>query len=182
MNDAEAIKLAKNGREDGFKAIFANHGAFLYTHALRILKDRQTAEDAVQETFSAAFRSIESFRGDAKLRTWLYQILYHRALRLTERRQPALPINEEIAGNSDQNTRNVELKSDTEKILDQLSERDRSVLLLTYWDDLPLREVARLLEISENNAKVILFRARNRFASLWSAETADDKEVKNNEM
>ena len=182
MNDAEAVKLAKNGREDGFRAIFTNHSAFLYTHALRILKDRQTAEDAVQEAFSAAFKSIESFRGDAKLRTWLYQILYHRALRLTERRQSASPINEEIAGNSDQGTRNVELKSDTEKILDQLCERDRAVLLLTYWDDLPLREVARLLEISENNAKVILFRARSRFASLWSTGSADEKEVKNNEM
>ncbi len=175
MNDNEALQLAQHGREDGFRAIFANHGGFLFTHALRLLKDRQTAEDAVQEAMASAFRSINAFRGEARLRTWLYQILYHSAMRLAGKRPP-LPVEIGELAVSRSASGEIEQKNDVEKILDQLSERDRAILIITYWDELPLKEAAQILEISENNAKIVLFRARNRFASLWSAADRE-KEV-----
>ena len=178
MNDAEALKLAIQGREDGFRAIFAGHSAFMFTHALRLLKDRQLAEDAVQETFTAAFRSIASFRGEARLRTWLYQILYRNAIRLAGKRQPLPPANM-LEACQQSETEAVDARNDVGKVLDQLGERDRMILLLTYWDELPLKEAARILEVSENNAKIILFRARSRFASLWSAASADRKDREN---
>ncbi len=168
MNDAEAIKLALHGREEGFRAIFANHSAFLFTHALRILKDRLHAEDAVQETFSAAFRALGSFRGEARLRTWLYQILYRNAIRLAGRNQRTLPLVAEPPDKAG-DFPDLEQKSDVESILDQLGERDRAILIMTYWDEMPLSEAAEVLEVCENNAKIILFRARKRFAGLWSA-------------
>lgn len=165
MNDTEAIKSALNGREEGFRAIFANHGDFLFTHALRYLKNRELAEDAVQETFSAAFRSLASFRGDARLRTWLYRILRNNCLRLLSKNPAPRQILFEPA--SDGPTDNVDCRLDVATILDNMPERDRSILLLIYWDELPLKEAADILEISENNAKIVLFRARKRFAELW---------------
>ncbi len=167
MNDAEAIKLALQGREDGFRGIFANHGDFLFTHALYFLKSRELAEDAVQETLTAAFRSLATFRGDARLRTWLYRILRNNCLRLISRNPALQQIIVEPAGKSAENE--VEQKIDVADILDRLPERDRSILLLTYWDELPLKEAAGILEISENNAKIVLFRARKRFAELWQS-------------
>ncbi len=181
MNDAEALKLAIRGREEGFRAIFANHGAFLFTHALRILKDQHSAEDAVQETFAAAFKSIASFRGEARLRTWLYQILYNNALRLAGKKLPAASIIEDAA-TAKSEIREIDLKNDVEAVLNLLNERDRAILIMTYWDEIPLREAAQLLEVSENNAKIILFRARSRFASLWSEGATDGKDSENNEM
>ncbi len=181
MNDAEALKLAIRGREEGFRAIFANHGAFLFTHALRILKDHHSAEDAVQETFAAAFRSISNFRGESRLRTWLYQILYHNALRLAGKKLPAPGLVEDAVA-AESEAKGIDLKNDVEATLNRLSERDRAILIMTYWDEMPLREAAQLLEINENNAKIILFRARNRFASLWSEGATDGKDRENHEM
>ncbi|PKL39317.1 MAG: hypothetical protein CVV41_21510 [Candidatus Riflebacteria bacterium HGW-Riflebacteria-1] len=165
MNDTEAIKSALNGREEGFRAIFANHGDFLFTHALRYLKNRELSEDAVQETFTAAFRSLASFRGDARLRTWLYRILRNNCMRLLSKNPAPRQSLFEPAGEGQ--TDSIECRLDVAAILDSMPERDRSILLLTYWDELPLKEVAEILEISENNGKIVLFRARKRFADLW---------------
>lgn len=178
MNDAEAVKSAINGREEGYRAIFANHSAFLFTHALRILRNRQGAEDAVQETFSAAFRSIAAFRGEARLRTWLYQILYRSSLRIASR-ETASPSTETAAAGKSHADR-VDLKLDVDSVLAQLNERDRAVLIMTYWDEMPLKEAAEILEVSENNAKIILFRARRKFARLWGQNGG--KEQENNEV
>ncbi len=178
MNDSEAIKLALQGREDGFRAIFANHGDFLFTHALRFLKSRELAEDAVQETLTAAFRSLAAFRGDARLRTWLYRILRNNCLRLISKNPAGQQILVEPANKSTIN--DVEKRLDVAEILDRIPERDRTVLLLSYWDELPLKEAAEILEISENNAKIVLFRARKRFAELW--QSLGRKEEIANEM
>lgn len=167
MNDSEAVKLALQGREDGFRGIFANHGDFLFTHALRFLKSRELAEDAVQETMTAAFRSLAAFRGDARLRTWLYSILRNNCLRLIGKNPAAQQILVEPSGNGSENK--VEQRLDVAEILDRMPERDRSILLLTYWDELSLKEAAGILDISENNAKIVLFRARKRFAELWQS-------------
>lgn len=178
MNDTEAVKLAVQGREDGFRAIFVNHSSFLFTHALRILKNRHQAEDAVQEAFAAAFRAIGNFRGEAKLRTWLYQILYRSALKIVSQKteQPAKDSDKNVVSESGA----TELRLDINEVLERLPERDRAILIMTYWDEMPLKETAQVLEVTENNAKIILFRARNRFADLW--QQANRKEADSNEM
>ncbi|GAB4276383.1 MAG: RNA polymerase sigma factor [Candidatus Rifleibacteriota bacterium] len=165
MNDHEAIKLAIQKREDGYKAIFENHSAFLFTHALKFMKNRECAEDLVQETFNDAFRFLEGFKGNSSLRTWLYKILYNKALRsLSKIRHQNLEFE---PGKNDESFKKTEQKLATKEILDKLPEKDRSILLLAYWDELKLEEIAEILEISLSNAKVSLFRARKRFERIW---------------
>lgn len=176
MNDTEALKTALEGREDGFRAIFANHAAFLLTHALRILKNDQAAEDAVQETFLSAFRALASFKGESQLRTWLYRILYNNALKAiksSSRSGETESSFENVAASATDPARRLEVN----QILDQLPPRDRSILILVYWDDLPLKEAAKILETTENNAKIILFRARKRFSEIW--QSSQGKEISN---
>ena len=175
MNDIEAVNLAISGRKEGFAAIFANHSSFLFTHALRILKNAQCAEDAVQDAFAAAFAAIGNFRGEARLRTWLYQILYHSAIRLSQRERHQPDIKQ--IGVSESRTGAIDLQLDVNAVLNCLGERDRAILLMTYWDEMPLKEAAQILEVSENNAKIILFRARNRFAEVWAKNGAKDRSI-----
>ncbi len=173
MNDTEAVKLAVLGREEGFRAIFANHASFLLTHALRILKNQQSAEDAVQETFASAFKAIATFKGDSQLRTWLYRILYNNALKIARSaNEKVLPAGFDLVLSTASGSEN---RIDVAAALELLPERDRAVLLMVYWDELPLREVSRILEVSENNAKIVLFRARSRFAQIWNK--TQEKEV-----
>ncbi|MFZ5949569.1 MAG: RNA polymerase sigma factor [Candidatus Rifleibacteriota bacterium] len=164
MNDSEAIALALNGREDGFKAIFANHSACLFTHALKFTGRRETAEDLVQETFSDAFRFLAGFRGQARLRTWLYKILFRKAIKKREATPAEFRFD---SGKTEKGFAQSELKLDTSRILDLMAEKDRSILMLAYWDELKIEEIAEILEISPVNAKVSLFRARQKFARFW---------------
>lgn len=166
MNDEEAIKLAKHGRQDGFRALFDNHANYLYSNALRILRDPNMAEDAVQETMTAAFRGIESFKGESRLRTWLYKIMYRNSLRLIQKNKPI--DYKEHETETQAQIHNVDKRLDIESVMALLSQRERSILMLAYKDELPLKEIAQILEITENNAKIVLFRARKRFAELWS--------------
>jgi len=76
MNDGEAISLCLKKRPEGYRALFERYSPFLLAVAFRMLKDRHLAEDALQETFSAAFAGLSRFRGEARLKTWLYTILY----------------------------------------------------------------------------------------------------------
>ena len=170
MNDQEAIQLALKGIEDGYRAIFANHSACLFTHALRFLKNRETAEDVVQETFNDAFRFLQSFKGKSSLRTWLYKILYRKAIRSSKNQNPFL-LSE--PGKIDATFDRIEASLDTAEILDRLSERERSLLIMAYWDQMKIEEIAGILEISPGNAKVSLFRARQSFAKIWQSQKGE---------
>lgn len=166
MNDAEAIKLALAGQQIGYKAIYANHADFLYTHAFRILKNQESAEDAVQETFTAAWKALRDFKGNSMLRTWLYRILYNNALKLIKQNSKKLITDVDPFTKSSQ--AKIDRKIAVEEILDRLPERDRSLLIMTYWDELPIATCAKILDMSPGNAKICLFRARKKFAQLYN--------------
>ncbi|MDD3000237.1 MAG: RNA polymerase sigma factor [Candidatus Riflebacteria bacterium] len=178
MNDEEAIKLAKQGRQEGFKNLFTNHADFLFSNAFRILGNRTMAEDTIQDTFSAAFKAIASFKGNSKFRTWLYKIMYRNSLRIIKQNKEISP--NELIKNNEAETNIINTKLDVEKVLNLLNERERTILLLVYHDDLPLKDVAEVLEINENNAKIVLYRARKHFSEIWTR--FNEKEVGTNEV
>lgn len=179
MNDEEAIKLAKQGRQEGFKNLFSNHADFLFSNAFRILGNKTLAEDAIQDTFSAAFKAIASFKGESKFRTWLYKIMYRNSLRIIKQNREINP-NELLPKDNESEANIINTKLDVEKVLNLLDERERSILIMFYHDDLPLKDVAEILEIKENNAKIVLYRARKRFSEIWSK--FNEKEVGTDEL
>jgi RNA polymerase sigma-70 factor (ECF subfamily) len=170
MTDQEALELCRRGRPEGFRDLVERYGRYLFTLALRILRDRSLAEDAVQEAFAAAFRHLGQYRGEARLKTWLYTILYRSALQVRERQRGERPMEEAAEVGVPGHAASVETRLDVREVLDQLPERDRVVLTLSYWDDLSGQEIADLLGTNPNHVKILLFRARERFARLWPAE------------
>ena len=74
MDEAALVASAKNGDRDAFSELVVRHASAVLTVAWRILGDRGLAEDVAQETFLAAFRSLGSFRVEARFSTWLYRI------------------------------------------------------------------------------------------------------------
>lgn len=181
MNDVDALELARRGRPEGFRSIWETYGRYLYTLAFRLLRDRALAEDAAQEAFTAAFRSIDGFRGESRLKTWLYRILYRSVLRIQEvhkRGAGTCDLPGDIPASRNHHSE-LETRLDVRTVLDRLPERDRAILIMAYWDDLSCSEIADVLSTNPNHVKILLYRARERFAGLWPGESSRQKEEGN---
>lgn len=168
MTDEEAIHLAKCGRQEGFAALYERYARYLFTIAWRMLGNREAAEDALQETFSAAFRGIAEFQGRSRFKTWLYTILFRSSVRLREKQ--GIMATDTLANDdipTPDTSNNLEQRLLVEQTLDRLPPRDRAVLIMAYWDDLSCKEIGEILGLKENHVKILLYRARARFGELW---------------
>lgn len=85
---SDLVRRALAGDAEAFDALCREHGDRLYQQALLLCGDRETAEDLVQETLVAAWRSLARFHGGCRFFTWLCSILIHRHLTLCRRRRP----------------------------------------------------------------------------------------------
>ncbi len=82
MLEIELIERLKAGEEAAFKQLVETHQNRVYNTALGIVQNAEDAEDVAQEVFIQVYRSIQSFKGESKLSTWLYRIATTRALDL----------------------------------------------------------------------------------------------------
>jgi RNA polymerase sigma-70 factor (ECF subfamily) len=167
------------GEEAAFAELVRRHGPRMLTVARRYLDSEDAAQDCVQEAFVAAFRALDRFEGRSSLATWLHRITVNAALQVMRRRgyrdevaiDPWLPTFDED-GFRDASTQLTQLGADeliaredvraeVRAAIDRLPASYRNVLLLRDIEGLSIKEVAEMLGVSENNAKVRLHRARN---------------------
>lgn len=87
MQELELIQQLKQGSEPAFKFLVTTYQDKVYHTALSIVQNEEDAEDVAQEVFIQAYRSINSFKGEAKLSTWLYRIATTRSLDLLRSRK-----------------------------------------------------------------------------------------------
>lgn len=86
MTDAELVELARSGDVSAFGELVERHRARVFRTALAACGSRQDAEEVAQDTFIAAWRTLDRFRGEAQFRTWVFAIAWRRAL--SRRRSP----------------------------------------------------------------------------------------------
>ena len=87
INDNDIIETLNASRETGFTMLLSKYQEPVYWHIRRLVVSHYDAQDATQETFVRMFRSLEQFRGDSSLRTWLYRIATNEAIRLINSRR-----------------------------------------------------------------------------------------------
>lgn len=99
INDNDIIETLNASRETGFRMLLSKYQEPVYWHIRRLVASHDDAQDATQETFVRMFRSLEQFRGDSSLRTWLYRIATNEALRLIgKRRQETISLDSVTTG------------------------------------------------------------------------------------
>jgi RNA polymerase sigma-70 factor (ECF subfamily) len=100
--DSQWLRQCREGDPLAIERLVQTHQTEVYRLALSILDDPDEAEDAVQEVFVSALRSLDSFRGDASLKTWLFRIAINlcrsRYRRDQSRGRPPLPVTVPIGG------------------------------------------------------------------------------------
>lgn len=167
--DERLVRRFQEGSADAFEVLVQRHGTRVYNLCLRILGDPEEAADASQETFLAALRKLDTFRGDAAFTTWLHRVAVNAcydSLRRKRRRpllqmvtdegaerpEPSVPVPDHAEG--------VVLSIDVARALMEVPEEFRVVLVLADVQDLPYDEIAGILEIPVGTVKSRVFRGR----------------------
>lgn len=130
--------------------------------------DLMLADDLAQETFIKAYMSIRSFRGLARLRTWLFRIAYNEFCS-HERKKSEEALNERMPEPAIASTAHAtEAQIDVQRALLTLSPAERTVTVLFYIDDKPLREIAAITGMPEGTIKSHLSRAKSKIAKFFN--------------
>jgi RNA polymerase sigma-70 factor, ECF subfamily len=186
MNPDEAALLARMQAGDGhaFEACVRTHGGRLLLVAQRFLRNEADANDAVQDAFLSAFRSVGQFQGQARLGTWLHRIVVNAALsRLRSlQRHPEKSIEDLLPhfgegehqldppvpwqATPETNMQDRETRDLVQRCISQLPETYRIVLLLRDIEGLTTEETAQVLVTSTAVVKTRLHRARQALRTL----------------
>lgn len=173
--EQELVRKAKEGDKVSLARLVDAYQEPIYNTTLKMTKNREDAEDVLQETFVTMVEKLHQFRGDARLYTWLYRIAVNNVYKRTRTKQKheAMDINDpdvqQIHGsNLSEWPETGQLLGEREWIrdvladaLDELPEKYRTIFVLRDIQGLSIKETQEILDISESNVKVRLMRARN---------------------
>lgn len=176
ITDADLALCIGAGRRDAFELLMRRHNQLLYRTARSILRDDSEAEDAVQDAYLLAYRSIGSYRGDAKLSTWLIRIVVNEAIAASRKRSRSADVlrlhgemehinevnmNAGAADTPERDAMRAQMRRLLEKSIDDLPDAFRVVFVMRALQEMSGEEVATCLDISEATVRTRFFRARS---------------------
>ena len=177
-SDAHLVSRAIEGDLPAFERLVSRYQNKIVGYAARMLSDADEAEDVAQEVFIKAYRSLDSFRGEAMFSTWLYRITTNLCIdrmRAKKRRpQQAYSLDEpfdkeddkggrEIADFSAEPTREVEreeLRRRVREVMAEMPEKMRTILIMCDMQGMAYEEIAKVLNCPLGTVKSRLFHAR----------------------
>ena len=186
-DEESLLRRCRAGDTRAFQILVERYQDCGYGLALRLLRSEPDAEEVTQDAFVRAWRSLADFRGDSAFGTWLYRIVWRRAidraatLRTRRHREESL---DAPAGFEEgrRGARSAEVAAPAEppradtsewvRLTEGLSEPQQAVVTLFYYEDMALKDVARALEMPDGTVKTHLSRAR----AVLRAKLADQRE------
>ena len=183
LPDEELLALCKEGNDEAFMALYERHKNRVLNYSYTILKDREQAWDALQETFMYVFRKVPTYQPTAKFTTLIYKVVKHVSLGLVKKQKRFTPIadgwEEEADGYSNPPQENLIQKDEAEMIevvLDSLPAIYREVLYLKIREDLEYKEIADILDCPigtvksrlHNGWKKIKEKLEKKNISMWT--------------
>ncbi|MFY0408321.1 RNA polymerase sigma factor SigM [Solicola sp. PLA-1-18] len=173
-SDADLLRAHVDGDPDAFAEVVRRHQGRLWAVALRTLGHREEAADALQEALVKAFRSADSFRGDAQVTTWLHRVVVNACIDRTRRNavRPADPLPDDpdrlaaLATTDGDPTTDRQRRVDVIAALQQLPVDQRAALVLVDMEGYSVDEAADLLETRPGTVKSRCSRGRARLAPI----------------
>ena len=174
-NDQYYIKKIIDGDTNAFSVLVDRYKDLVFTLAIRMLKNKEEAEEVSQDTFIKAYKSLAKFKGDSKFSTWIYKVAYHTCLdriKKNKRTQNVVAIDEftehhiKTMDNALNNMVQEEHEQTIQDCIALLPGDDSFLLTLYYFEELSLEEISKIVGITANNVKVKIFRSRKKLATI----------------
>ncbi len=175
LTDGEVIQLVgANRRDEALAQILHAYRRKVFGLAYSFVRNRETAEDVAQEVFIKVWRALPAFDARASLSTWIYTITRNTSLStLRDRRAREQPVDPtETPAERDSGSESVEAAAENTSLLrliEQLPDKQRQVILLFYMQEQSHEEVAAMLAMPVGTVKTLLHRARARLAAAAGA-------------
>jgi len=193
-NEKSLLAAARRGDERAIRKLIDSYSPRLYNVALRILRNAQDAEDALQEAFITALNKLDQFDGRSSFLTWIYRIAVNVSLMALRRRRARSKREEpiEVPGFEEIKSRQLidwtadpankllthEMRDVMDRAIDKLPPQYRAVFVLRDLEELSTEEAAKILGITAANVKIRLMRARLFLREALELYFHDDSDAK----
>jgi RNA polymerase sigma-70 factor (ECF subfamily) len=177
-SDAIAVERTLAGDRDAYRVLVERHSRSVFRLAYRMTRNRQDAEEVVQEAFLRGYQKLGQFAARSNFGTWIYRIAANYTIDRMRQRQkeesrreaPRADDRNEM-GNDPMNlvkdesptperlTQSIELRKQMERALAALSEAERTAFVMRHWEGCGIEEIATVLKSSSNATKNTVFRA-----------------------
>ena len=189
LNDIKPVKVSKaerdtillkqiaDGDKDAFKELYISYQPRLIKFCSRILQnDVALAADMADEALIAVWNSAGSFSGKSQPSTWIHSIARFRLIAYLRKSKEVLLDDDSAAlalidesALPEEEIQTIETNDELFESISKLSDKHREVIELVYFKELSVKEVAKVLNISENTVKTRMFYARNKLKSILSS-------------
>ena len=167
QTEQKIIRKAASGDRAAFRQLVLEHSHAMFRLAWRLTSDEAAAEDVVQEAFIKAWRKIGEFRMDSSFKSWLHRITVNTAMdylrknlrrKQFETEEPEYETVERSAQTPDTGTQ-IDISRQTQVAMMDLSESERTALLLKHYEGHSIQEIAQIMQITTGACKQNIFRA-----------------------
>jgi len=171
LDDVQVIeRYLKNQASVCFRILYNRYAGKIYSKAITMLKDEALAEDATQEIFTKIFLNLGKFSGKSKFSTWVYSVTYNYCIDYIRRGKKAKNLfTDEVENPPDRAADEVPDEAlllmevnQLKRVLAELPDGDRSILLMKYQDEMPIKEIAVIIGKRESAVKMQLKRAKEK--------------------
>ncbi len=173
-SDEEIVFLINSGHHELFELLYLRYFGKVKDKCFSFLKDGKLSEEFANDILTKAYEKIHGFKGNSAFSSWLYSITYNFCidyLRLKKKlHYPEWNSNNEIPEIIDESDADMETASyeNLLNIFELIHPEEKVLLLMKYQDNLPIKQIAKTLRISEDAVKMRLKRARSRVIYMYN--------------
>lgn len=178
MSDNEIVQEIVSGNSAAFQKLMEKYQNRIFRTAMGFTHSKEDAEDITQDVFVKVFQSLDTFKGNAELSTWLYRITVNTAINFanTLKRRSILQSLETILFKTSEDKTPLEKLEISErearikKAIDTLPDAQRTAFILSNYEDLPQKEIAAIMQKSEGSIEQLLIRAKKNLQKKLSVK------------
>ncbi len=172
----DIIERSKKGNRQAQYQLYKLYSRAMFNICYRMMNDRSDAEDMLQESFSEAFRRLDSFRFESTFGAWLKMIVINKCINEIKRKKAQLEFFDDMSPFEDEEDLTEEQETGLsperiKKAMDGLPKGSRMIFSLYLLEGYDHQEISEILNISESNSKTQYMRAKQRIKEILKAQT-----------
>jgi RNA polymerase sigma-70 factor (ECF subfamily) len=181
--DKQYIARVLRGESGAYAFLVKKYKSMAYSLALKLVRNREDAEEIAQDAFVKAYQSLGSFRGSARFSTWLYRIVYNTSIsKMRKAGAEEVSLDDSAVAEKESpgmidayyNLKDLERKRFLDIALEKLDQDENFLVTLYYYDDRDLDEISQITGMTRNNVKVKIFRARQKMLGVLKEHLKDE--------